>query len=424
MTWGAPAGASLSRTVAPAAIVPQRQLLRPLFVAHRFELLGRGVALVGMALVEQLLCNLRMTLRPVGLEQGRRVVVETEPIQPVDDLVDGILRGSLAIGVFDPQQRLAAMMAGKEPVEQRSARAADVEISCGRRREAGDDRHGRGRGAVARGFACHLSLVPFQVGSWRRRTRLLCRWGRPSPPPVQPCRALGSAGFACPVSPTLAERLPGNCGLRPRPVVGSRLRGGDRRVVRAAGSRVMAPGNGLGECGLALFAWLHWRGRGEREFLRVAAMGMCLVFALGVATIWSRSEIVGTPPLSRPYTGPIEGTILTREEQPAEGRVRLTLAVREPETGRALQSQAQRPSREGPAGPGRGYASLRTGARAAPARAAAGARRLRLRAQGVVRWLGGNGLSVWRYGHRDAGYHRRRRLRGCSGGCRRMSASA
>lgn len=117
--------------------------------------------------------------------------------------------------------------------------------------------------------------------------------------------------------------------------------------------------------GLALFAWLHWRGREGREFLRVAAVAMGLVFVLGVATIWARSEIVGTSPLSRPYIGPIEGTILTREEQPAEGRVRLTLAVREPETDRAVRIRLNVPLVKDRAELVEG-ARVRTGARLLP----------------------------------------------------------
>ena len=64
---------------------------------------------------------------------------------------------------------------------------------------------------------------------------------------------------------------------------------------------------------------------------------------LGTAVIWARSELVGTPPLARPYIGPIEGRILMREEQPAEERVRLTLATREPGTARAVKVRLNLP---------------------------------------------------------------------------------
>jgi competence protein ComEC len=117
--------------------------------------------------------------------------------------------------------------------------------------------------------------------------------------------------------------------------------------------------------GLALAGWLHWRRREGRDLLRIAAVALGLAFLLGVAMIWARSEMVGTPPLARAYIGPIEGTILTREEQPAEGRVRLTLAVREPETERAVKVRLNVPIEDDRAGLVEG-ARVRTGARLLP----------------------------------------------------------
>lgn len=87
----------------------------------------------------------------------------------------------------------------------------------------------------------------------------------------------------------------------------------------------------------SLVGWLHWRGRDERALLRLAAATLGIAFVLGMATIWARSVTVGTPPYARPAIGQIEGRILAREEQPADGRVRLTLAVREPGTARAVK---------------------------------------------------------------------------------------
>ena len=46
-----------------------------------------------------------------------------------------------AVGVLDAQQEPAAVMAGIEPVEQRGAGAADMQIARGRGGEAGDDGH-------------------------------------------------------------------------------------------------------------------------------------------------------------------------------------------------------------------------------------------------------------------------------------------
>ncbi len=65
-----------------------------------------------------------------------------------------------------------------------------------------------------------------------------------------------------------------------------------------------------------------------RANLRLAIMACALVFALGVGIIWARSEMVGAEPIARPTVLRLHGHVLEREDQPAEGRLRLTLAVR------------------------------------------------------------------------------------------------
>ena len=89
--------------------------------------------------------------------------------------------------------------------------------------------------------------------------------------------------------------------------------------------------------GSSAIGWLHWREREDRALLRLAAVSLGLAFVIGLATIWLRSDMVGSAPLARPYIGPIEGRVLAREEQPAEDRVRLTLAIREPGSARAVK---------------------------------------------------------------------------------------
>lgn len=117
--------------------------------------------------------------------------------------------------------------------------------------------------------------------------------------------------------------------------------------------------------GFAAVGWLHWRGRDSRALLRLAALTLALAFALGLAVIWARSEMVGTPAFVRPYIGPVEGRILAREEQPAEGRVRLTLAIREPVSGRAVKVRLNLPQKDDRAELVEG-ALIRTGARLLP----------------------------------------------------------
>lgn len=116
---------------------------------------------------------------------------------------------------------------------------------------------------------------------------------------------------------------------------------------------------------VSLVGWLHWRGREERGLLRLAAVALGFAFILGMATICARSATVGTPPLAGPSIGPIEGRILTRQEQPAEGRVRLTLAVREAATARAVKVRLNVPLEDDRADLVEG-ALIRTGARLLP----------------------------------------------------------
>ena len=61
------------------------------------------------------------------------VPVETEPAQAVENAVDHFARRSLGVRVFDAQHERAAVPAREEPVEQRRAGAADVQVTRRRR---------------------------------------------------------------------------------------------------------------------------------------------------------------------------------------------------------------------------------------------------------------------------------------------------
>lgn len=111
--------------------------------------------------------------------------------------------------------------------------------------------------------------------------------------------------------------------------------------------------------------WLHWRRNDTRAVLRVAAVALSLAFVLGISTIWARSAMVGTAPIARPFIGQIEGRILAREEQPAEQRVRLTLAIREPGTARAVKVRVNLPQDRDRAGLAEG-SLIRVGVRLLP----------------------------------------------------------
>lgn len=75
---------------------------------------------------------------------------------------------------------------------------------------------------------------------------------------------------------------------------------------------------------------------GRLPFLRLSLILLPSAVALGCLTVWSKSEMVGAAPISRPMVTELTGEVLGREDQPAEDRVRLLLATREPETARPI----------------------------------------------------------------------------------------
>jgi competence protein ComEC len=81
---------------------------------------------------------------------------------------------------------------------------------------------------------------------------------------------------------------------------------------------------------LAIGAVALWREVGGRAHLQIACVVLGIVVAAGVALVWMRSELVGAEPLQRTGSMALAGKILERIEQPAEDRVRLVLATRDP----------------------------------------------------------------------------------------------
>ncbi|MFN9377049.1 MAG: ComEC/Rec2 family competence protein [Novosphingobium sp.] len=95
--------------------------------------------------------------------------------------------------------------------------------------------------------------------------------------------------------------------------------------------------------GVATAALLVLRGDGAFPFLRQALAALALALALGCGHVWVKSALVGAPPIARPQAADLTGTVLSHQEQPAEGRVRLLLATRDPESGRAIKARLNVP---------------------------------------------------------------------------------
>ncbi|MFN4114488.1 MAG: ComEC/Rec2 family competence protein [Sphingomonadaceae bacterium] len=97
---------------------------------------------------------------------------------------------------------------------------------------------------------------------------------------------------------------------------------------------------------LAIAALALWRDRDTRAGLRIALVSVALLFAAGIATVWARSALVGAEPIARTTVTLLQGRILERQEQPAQQRVRLVLAIRDAEAGQARKVRINVPVAE------------------------------------------------------------------------------
>ena len=111
----------------------------------------RAVAVVGLALAQELVDDLPVPVHALRLVERPLVVVEAEPLHAVEDRLHRLGRGALAVGVLDAQDERAAVTARVQPAEQRRAHAADVQHAGGTRGEAGADGHGGAPDKVGKG---------------------------------------------------------------------------------------------------------------------------------------------------------------------------------------------------------------------------------------------------------------------------------
>src|SRR3546814_1872860 len=120
------------RSTLTDTLFPYTTLFRSLFLrlgAHRGQLVLRQIAAIGFALGQQFGRDLGMARGARELEYRLAVAIQVEPLHAVENRVDRGVGRACAVGVLDPQQEFAAMVAREEPVEQRGAGAADMQIA-------------------------------------------------------------------------------------------------------------------------------------------------------------------------------------------------------------------------------------------------------------------------------------------------------
>lgn len=162
--------------------------------------------------------------------------------------------------------------------------------------------------------------------------------GQPTPRPWQSARGLSSAaagGWRAGLGDA-AERFLAEAGFERAPWLAVVFVVGILAWFALPGPwqwcAAMAGGAGLALAALAM--WPPGSAADEtRAGLRLALVACGLVFAFGIAVVWARSAMVGAEAIPRPAVVLIDGRVLDREDQPAEGRLRLTLAMREAQTG-------------------------------------------------------------------------------------------
>ena len=97
----------------------------------------------------------------------------------------------------------------------------------------------------------------------------------------------------------------------------------------------------LGTLALVLLAM---REDGRFPYMRQSLAALALVAAAGCGTVWSKSALVGSAPIARPLVAELGGTVLDRDDRPAEQRIRLVIATLEPGTGRPIRVRINLPA--------------------------------------------------------------------------------
>lgn len=104
----------------------------------------------------------------VAADRGTFVPIETEPAEALVDDFIGFVRIAFGIGIFDPEDKGAAVFAGEEPVKKSGAGTSDMEVTGGRGGKTGADFVGRHIRVIGVGLRERVSFR-----SWVRRGGLV-----------------------------------------------------------------------------------------------------------------------------------------------------------------------------------------------------------------------------------------------------------
>jgi competence protein ComEC len=96
---------------------------------------------------------------------------------------------------------------------------------------------------------------------------------------------------------------------------------------------------------VALLTKILMQKQEKYPYLRQAIIAMSLMVAAGCITVWAKSELAGARPITYPMAPTLNARVLERSGQPAEGKVRLIIATREPNSNRAIKVRLTLPEK-------------------------------------------------------------------------------
>ncbi len=118
--------------VAPKTIIAGRATFGSCGLPHGSQFLGRRIAAIGVAGVQQSGGDLSVPILAFRLEDDVAVPFEAKPAQAIDDRVHGLLGRARLVRILDAEEEPPAIGTGEKVVEERSPRAPDMEKSRGR----------------------------------------------------------------------------------------------------------------------------------------------------------------------------------------------------------------------------------------------------------------------------------------------------